>query len=117
MNYLKAVAAIVATVLAGLIGTLHDGVSTSEWLNVIVLGAGAAAVLAAPNVPGSRYTKAVLSVLTTVSVLLVSLVGAGNLASLSADQWLQVAVAALGAVGVLAVPNKPNKQVQASSGE
>src|SRR5690349_601238 len=101
--YAKAFAAIVATVISGVIAALSgDGVvDAQEWVNVALLAAGAAAVFAAPNVPGARYTKAVLAVLTAVLTLAVNLITGG----LDLTEWLQLAIAALGALGVYAVPN------------
>lgn len=104
MNYAKAIAAVVATVLSGVIAALTgDGVvSTAEWINVAILAAGALAVFTAPNVPGARVTKAVLAVITAVLTLAVQLIGDGTL---DMTEWLQLAMAALGALGVYAVPN------------
>lgn len=101
--YAKAFAAIVATVLSGVIAALTgDGaVDAQEWVNVALLAAGAAAVFAAPNVPGSRYTKAVLAVLTAVLTLAVNLITGG----LDLTEWLQLGMAALTPLGVYAVPN------------
>ena len=104
MNYAKAGAAVVATVLAGVIAALTgDGViGAVEWINVAIVGVGALAVFAAPNVPGARYTKAVLAVLSAVLVLLVNLITDG----ITVSEWLQLGMAALGALGVYAVPNQ-----------
>lgn len=104
MNYAKAGAAVVATVLAAVISALTgDGViSAVEWINVAIVGVGALAVFAAPNVPGARYTKAVLAVLSAVLVLLVNVIVGG----VTVSEWLQLAMAALGALGVYAVPNQ-----------
>lgn len=102
MNYWKAVAAIVAAgcgaVAAALTG---DGrVDATEVVNVVIMVLGAAAVLVAPNVPGSRYTKAIHAVLTAVAVAAASLVADG----LSWTDAAQLAVAALGALGVYLAP-------------
>lgn len=104
MTYAKALAAIVATVLSGVVAALTgDGaVDVQEWVNVVLLAAGAAAVFTAPNVPGARVTKAVLAVLTAVLTLAVNLITGG----LDVTEWLQLGVAALGALGVYAVPNR-----------
>jgi len=103
MNYAKALAAVVATVLSGVIAALTgDGVvSTAEWINVAILAAGALAVFTAPNVPGAAYTKSALAVVTAVLTLAVQLIDGG----LDLTEWLQLAMAALGALGVYAVPN------------
>lgn len=104
MRYAKFVAAIVATVVSALIAAMTDDhVSVVEWVNVAIAGVGACAVFAAPNVPGSRYTKAILAVLTAVLTLLVSLITGG----LTPAEVLQLIIAGLGAVGVYAIPNAP----------
>lgn len=102
-KYSKFFAAVVATVLSAIVAALTgDGVvSATEWVNVAIAGVGAAGVFAAPNVPGSKYTKAVIAVLTAVLTLLASLLIGG----LSGSEVLQLVVAGLGAVGVYSVPN------------
>lgn len=111
MNYAKAGAAVVATILVALIAALSgDGViASTEWVNVAIAGVGAAAVFAAPNVPGARYTKAILAVLAAVLTVLSSAI----LGGIDTTELLQILVVALGAVGVYAVPNRGNKQVAA----
>ncbi len=107
--YAKAAAAVIAAVLSGLVAALVDQqVSTVEWVNVAIAGAGAAAVFTAPNVPGARYTKFWLAVLTAVLTLAVSLIIDG----MSTSDWLQLAVAGLGAATVGAVPNKQGPVVR-----
>lgn len=103
MNYAKALAAVVATVLSALVAALVGDavITTVEWVNVAIAGTGAAAVFTAPNVPGARYTKSVLAVLTAVLVLLTSVITDG----ITSTEWLQLALAALGALGVYAIPN------------
>ncbi len=105
MNYWKAAASFAATVLAAVAAALtgDQHIDPSEWLNVVILGAGAAAVLTAPNVPGARYTKLILQVVTAVSAAAASLI----LDGISVTGWLQLALAALAAVGVAAAPYKP----------
>lgn len=112
MNYAKALAAVLATVLSAVVAaTVGDEVVTTvEWVNVAIAGIGAAAVFAAPNVPGAAYTKAVLAVLTAVLTLLASFLLVGDLGT---SEWLQLGVAALGALGVYAVPNSGSPQVHA----
>lgn len=102
MNYMKSFAAVVATVLSAAVAAMiGDGiVSVVEWVNVAIAGSGAAAVFAAPNVPGARYTKSVLAVLTAVLMLLTSVITEG----ITSTEWMQLALAALGALGVYAAP-------------
>jgi hypothetical protein len=104
MRYAKAFAAILATVISGVIaGLMGDGIITGqEWVNVAITAAGACAVFTAPNVPGARVTKAALAAITAILVLASSLIADGALSSID---WLQLAAAALGALGVYAVPN------------
>lgn len=103
MNYAKALAAVVVTVLAALAASLtgDNTISSAEWVNVAILAVGAGAVFAAPNVPGARYTKSILAVLTAGLTVLVSAIVGG----VSPTEWIQIILAAAGAVGVYAVPN------------
>lgn len=105
MNYLKAVAAVVATVAAAVVAALTgDGViSNVEWVNVAIAGAGALAVFTAPNVPGARYTKLILAAISAVLVFLVSAITDG----VTATELIQLVVVALGALGVYAAPYSP----------
>lgn len=110
MAYAKSLFAVLATVVTAIVAAMTDNVvSNVEWINVGIAAAGAAAVFAAPNVPGSRYTKAVLAVITTVLTFFVTAVTDG----VSTAELLQVLVIALGAVGVYAVPNKPANTIGA----
>jgi 2-keto-3-deoxy-6-phosphogluconate aldolase len=103
-QYSKFAAAVVATVLSAISAALFgDGViSATEWVNVAIAGVGAAAVFAAPNVPGAAYTKSVLAVLTAVLTVLASAIVGG----ISTEEWIQILLAGLGAVGVYSVTNK-----------
>lgn len=109
-NYAKGIAAIIAAVLAAIVPALSgdNRIDASEWVNVVLIGLGACAVLAAPNVPGARYTKTVLAVLTAVATTLASLISDG----ISLTDWLQVALAALAALGVYQLPYTPQLQHQ-----
>jgi hypothetical protein len=102
MNYSKSFAAVVAAIISAVVASLTGDqvVSAVEWVNVAIAGVGAAAVFAAPNVPGARYTKSILAVLTAVLTLLASAVTDG----ITTTEWLQMALAALGALGVYAAP-------------
>lgn len=103
MQYAKALAAVVATVLSGVIAALtgDQTISPGEWINVAIMAAGALAVFTAPNVPGAPITKAVLAVVTAVLTLAVNLIAGG----IDMTEWLQLGMAALGALGIYAVPN------------
>lgn len=103
MAYAKFVLAVIVTVISGIVAALTDGVVTNvEWINVAIAGVGAAAVFAAPNVPGARFTKSILAVLAAVLTFLVT----GITDGISTAEWLQILVIAAGAIGVYAVPNK-----------
>jgi len=105
MNYGKSFLAVIAAVLAALAGALtgDQNVDPTEWLNVVILAAGAAAVFTAPNVPGAKNTKVLLAVITAVATAAASLI----LDGISATDWIQMALAALGAIGVYAAPYTP----------
>lgn len=104
-KYSKFFAAVVATILSAIVAALTgDGVvSATEWVNVAIAAVGAAGVFAAPNVPGARYTKAVIAVLAAVLTLLASLIVGG----VSGAELMQLVIAGLAAVGVYSVPNQP----------
>ena len=110
MNYAKALAAVAATVLSGIVVALMAGAITPvQWVNIAIAGIGACAVFAAPNVPGAMYTKSIIAVLTAVLTFISTVVaGCVNFSTchISTADWLQVAVIALGALGIYAVPNK-----------
>jgi len=108
MAYAKSLLAVLVTVISAVVAALTDNTVTNvEWINVAIAGAGAAAVFAAPNVPGSRYTKAILAIVTAVLTFLVTVITDG----ITASEWLQVLVIAAGALGVYAVPNKPTTTI------
>lgn len=102
MNYGKSLAAVVAAIISAVVASLtgDNNVDAAEWVNVVLAGLAAAAVFTAPNVPGARYTKVTLAVLTAVATLLVSYITDG----MTPTEWLQLGLAALGAVGVYAAP-------------
>lgn len=49
----KAVLAVITAVLAFFVTAVVDGVSTSEWLQVLIIAAGALGVYAVPNRPST----------------------------------------------------------------
>lgn len=103
-RYTKAILAVVATVVAGLVAALSgdETISNPEWVNVAILAIGSASVFAAPNVPGAAYTKSILAVLTAGLTVLASAIIGG----VTVTEWLQIATAGLGAVGVYAFKNE-----------
>jgi 2-keto-3-deoxy-6-phosphogluconate aldolase len=104
--YWKAAVAVLIALLSALQAALlgDEVISNTEWVNVAIAGTTAASVFAAPNVPGARYTKAILAALGAVLVVLTSAIIGG----ISTSEWIQIALAAFGTVGVLSVPNKRN---------
>lgn len=102
-NYWKAIIGVVVTVLSAVGASLtgDNVVSPNEWVNVAIAGVTAAGVFAAPNVPGAKYTKAVLAVLGAVLTALSSSIIGG----VTATEAIQIVVAAAGALGVYAKAN------------
>lgn len=102
MNYGKSFAAVAAALISAAVAAMAGDqvIDAVEWVNVAIAGVTSAAVFAAPNVPGAKYTKSVLAVLGAVLVLLTSFITDG----ISATEWLQLLLAALGALGVYAAP-------------
>ena len=106
MKYAKFAMAVVATILTGIVGAYTDGkVTNVEWINVAIVGVGACGVFAAPNVPGSMYTKSIIAVLSAVLAALASFITDG----ISQSELMQLGVIALGALGIYAVPNKTDE--------
>lgn len=103
-KYAKFFAIVLATVLSAVSAALvgDSVISPQEWVNVAILGVGAAGVFAAPNVPGAAYTKTVLAVLAAVLTVLASVIVGG----VGTAEIIQMVLAGLAAVGVFAVPNK-----------
>lgn len=111
-NFLKTYGKSLVAVLVAVLGALFaagtgDGViSGPEWVNVAILGTGAAAVFAAPNVPGARYTKVILAALTAGLTVLASAI----LGGVTTAEWFQIGTAVVGALGVYYAPYKPTLQ-------
>lgn len=104
MHVAKAITAVIATIASAIVAGLAEGVplSPAAWINVAVLGVGAASVYIGPNVAGASVVKAALAFLTAVLTLAVNLIAEG----ITLAEWLQLVVAGLNAIGVYAVPNK-----------
>lgn len=99
--YAKSIGMVLMTVVTAIVASLTDDkVSTAEWINVAILGFGAAAVFTAPNIPGAKYTKTILAVLTAGLTAVASFLTGG----ITTAEWLQVLVASAAAVGVYAAP-------------
>ena len=107
--YWKAVLAVVVTVLSAVGAALtgDETISNNEWGNIAIAGVTAAGVFAAPNVPGARYTKAVLAVLGAALAVMASAIIGG----ITYTEWIQIVLAGAGAVGVYAKANTGTTQV------
>ena len=106
-KYAKMAAQVAATVLAALVPilSLGAGVTADQWINVAIIGAGAAAVFTAPNVPGATYTKEALAVLTAGLTVLSSVIAGG----ITSAEWIQIILATAGALGVTGARNTAPK--------
>lgn len=112
MNYKKAIAAVIATILVSMIAALSGGnhVTPVQWTNIAISGVGACAIFQAPNVPFAKYTKTVLAVLMAVLSFVVTIVVPCTSFSgchFSNVDLMQLAVIVLNTLGVWAVPNTP----------
>lgn len=103
-KYAKLIVQVLVTVATALVAALATGnvVDSAEWVNVAIVGVGALAVFAAPNIPGAAYTKSILAALAAVLTVLASAI----LDGIQITEVIQMLIAAAGAVGVYAVPNR-----------
>jgi len=103
--YAKFGAALVATILSGILAALTGDqvIDPVEWVNIAAVGVGAVGVLYFPNVPSAPAAKAVVAALLAVLALLANLI----LGGLDFTEILQLLIAGLSAVGVYAVKNSP----------
>ncbi|MFA7264861.1 MAG: hypothetical protein WC054_00875 [Candidatus Nanopelagicales bacterium] len=104
MKYAKLVMQVVVTIAAALVAALagDNVVDSVEWVNVAIIGVGAAAVFTAPNIPGAKYTKFIVSALAAILTVLASAIVGG----IQTVELIQMLIAAAGAVGVYAIPNR-----------
>lgn len=102
-RYLKFIAEVLATVLTVVAASLagDNSIDKSEWINVVILGLGAVAVLGAGNLPAGvwAYTKVIVAGATAGAVFLQSTISDG----VTTAEWVQFLLAIAGAVGVFAV--------------
>ena len=103
-QYKKAIVAALGVIVSAFVAAmLGDGViNVNEWANVVILGAGALSVGIAPNVPGAKYTKLLLSAVSAAATVFLSVFTGG----LTSPEFWQIVVAALTALGVYRVPNQ-----------
>lgn len=101
-TYAKFLVQVLVTIGAAVAAAWTGGITPAEWINIAIVGVGALAVFAGPNVPGAAYTKSILSALSAALVVLTSAITGG----ISVPEIIQIVIAAAGALGVYAVPNK-----------
>ena len=104
MTYSKAIAQVVATILAGLLPFLVDNsLSAVEIINLGIIGSSAITIAIVPNLTAgiAKYAKGALAVVSAVLVLLTSLIADGTLTT---EETLQLVIAGLGAIGVVGLP-------------
>lgn len=103
MKYAKLLMQVLVTIAVAVVAALAGDnlVDSIEWVNVAIVGVGAAAVFYGPNIPGAPVTKLVLSALAAILTILASAITDG----IQTVEVIQMLIAAAGAVGVWAVPN------------
>lgn len=99
--YWKAWIQGLGAVILALFALLSNGGTPVEWINFSIMAVGTLLVFTAANVPGARYTKAIVSGTLAALTLLTSLVSGG----VSLIELGQIVVAFLTAAGVLAKAN------------
>lgn len=108
------VGAVVLAALTALGSAVADNVlEVGEGLNTVVITAEAAVVFTAANVPGAKYTKAVLAVILAVCTLPVSYFTGG----FTWAEGIQIAIAVLGALGVRQLGNTGDLYDRVINGE
>lgn len=101
-TYTKFLVQVLVTIGAAVAAAWTGGVTPTEWINIAIVGVGALAVFAGPNVPGALYTKSILSFLAAALVVAASAITGG----FSVPEIIQIVIAGCGAIGVYALPNK-----------
>lgn len=101
---LLAVAGVLVTALS------DDTVTTSELVNLAVIGVGAVGVYLVPNLPTgvAQYGKTAVAFVTAALVAVLSFLSDG----ITPSEWLQIAIAAFAGIGVYIVPNEKPMSVQ-----
>ena len=103
---MKALAQLLAAALAAAMPAIvGDGpTTTAEWINVVVLGLGAASVWIASNHPAGSvwaYTKAILSAVSAGGVVAIS---ALTDYTVTRVEWFQIVAAIIGVLATYAAP-------------
>lgn len=101
-QYSKLIAQVAGTVLTALLPLVTLGhITATQWVNVAIVAAGACHVFTAANVPGAKYSKFIVSLVTAALTVLSSAIIGG----ISTGEWIQIAVAVLSAAGVYQANN------------
>jgi hypothetical protein len=103
-GHAKAIAAVLAAVLAAVVPAIAvDGpLSFTDWVNVVILAAGAIQIYSATNTTTWPYAKLIAAVVTATAVVILSAWSDG---SIDRVEWVQIATAALGAFVTYRIPN------------
>ena len=107
-HYAKAIVYILLAVAGVLVTALADDtITTSELVNVGIIGVGAVGVYWAPNVAEKHltYLKGGVAFVVAGLVALQSFLTGG----ITPAEWLQVAIAAFAGIGVTVIPNEPQR--------
>jgi hypothetical protein len=104
-GHAKAIAAVLAAVLAAAVPAIAvDGPLTfTDWINVVILAAGAIHVYNAENTPAWQYGKLIAAVISAAAVVAIAIPAWPP----TRAEWIQVFIAALGAFTVYRIPNAP----------
>lgn len=105
--YAKSLLYVLLAVAGVLVTALTDNVvTTSELVNVGIIGVGAVGVYWVPNLPEgpAQYLKTVVAFVAAALVALSSFLSDG----ITPAEWLQIAIAAFAGVGVYIIPNEPS---------
>lgn len=107
-HYAKSIVYIALAVVGVLVTALADDIiTTSELVNVGIIGVGAIATYLVPNLPEGPggFLKAAVAFLAAALVALQSFLTDG----ITTSEWLQIAVAAFAGIGVYIIPNEPKQ--------
>lgn len=101
--YKKAIVGAAGVVLSAVLTAfLGDGhLDFGELVNIVILACGAVSVGIAANVPGAKYTKAVLAGVAAAATVVLSVASGG----ITVTEYGQIAVSFLTAAGVLKAKN------------
>lgn len=113
---MKAMVMLVAAMLAAVVPLMAGAgpLSTTEWINVGVVAAGAAVVWIAANAEDGgvwSYTKLFMAAIAAGGVVLISALAD---MSISANEWVQIVAAIVAAVAVKQLGNEPDAQHRAA---